>query len=70
MQSSSPSKGIIATSNPHASKAAKDIIDKGVIIDASVAVQLVLTLTEPQATGIGGGALCFTGMRVHQSYIR
>ncbi len=56
-ESSSPSKGIIATSNPHASKAAKDIIDKGGnAIDASVAVQLVLTLTEPQATGIGGGA--------------
>ena len=47
-ESTSPSKGIIATSNPHASKAAKDIIDKGGnAIDASVAVQLVLTLTEP-----------------------
>jgi len=56
-ESTFPSKGIIATSNPHASKAAKDIIDKGGnAIDASVAVQLVLTLTEPQATGIGGGA--------------
>ena len=56
-ESPSPSKGIIATSNPHASKAAKDIIDRGGnAIDASVAVQLVLTLTEPQATGIGGGA--------------
>lgn len=56
-ESTSPSKGIIATSNPYASKAAKDIIDKGGnAIDASVAVQLVLTLTEPQATGIGGGA--------------
>ena len=56
-ESSSPSKGIIATSNPHASKAAKDIIDRGGnAIDATVAVQLVLTLTEPQATGIGGGA--------------
>jgi gamma-glutamyltranspeptidase/glutathione hydrolase len=56
-ESSSPSEGIIATSNPHASKAAKDIIDRGGnAIDATVAVQLVLTLTEPQATGIGGGA--------------
>lgn len=52
-----PSKGIIATSNPHASKAALEIIEKGGnSIDAAVAVQLVLTLTEPQATGIGGGA--------------
>ena len=50
-ESSLPSKGIIATSNPHASKAAKDIIDRGGnAIDATVAVQLVLTLTEPQAT--------------------
>ena len=56
-ESLSSSKGIIATSNPHASRAAKDIIDRGGnAIDASVAVQLVLTLTEPQATGIGGGA--------------
>ena len=56
-ESSLPSQGIIATSNPHASKAAKDIIDRGGnAIDATVAVQLVLTLTEPQATGIGGGA--------------
>ena len=56
-ESSLPSKGIIATSNQHASKAAKDIIDRGGnAIDATVAVQLVLTLTEPQATGIGGGA--------------
>lgn len=52
-----PSKGIITTSNPHASKAALEIIEKGGnSIDAAVAVQLVLTLTEPQATGIGGGA--------------
>ena len=52
-----PSKGIIATSNSHASKAAHDIIKKGGnAIDAAVAIQLVLSLTEPQATGIGGGA--------------
>ena len=52
-----PSKGIITTSNPHASRAALEIIEKGGnSIDAAVAVQLVLTLTEPQATGIGGGA--------------
>ena len=52
-----PSKGIIATSNPHASKAAYEVIKNGGnAIDASIAVQLVLTLTEPQATGIGGGA--------------
>ena len=52
-----PSRGIIATSNPYASEAAYEIIKKGGnAIDASIAVQLVLTLTEPQATGIGGGA--------------
>ena len=52
-----PSKGIIATSNPYASKAAYEVIKNGGnAIDASIAVQLVLTLTEPQATGIGGGA--------------
>ena len=52
-----PSKGIITTSNPYASKAAYEVIKNGGnAIDASIAVQLVLTLTEPQATGIGGGA--------------
>ena len=52
-----PSRGIIATSNSYASDAAFEIIKKGGnAIDASIAVQLVLTLTEPQATGIGGGA--------------
>ena len=52
-----PSRGIIATSNSYASEAAFEIIKKGGnAIDASIAVQLVLTLTEPQATGIGGGA--------------
>ena len=56
-ENATSSKGIIATSNPHASKAAHEIIRKGGnAIDAAVAVQLVLTLTEPQATGIGGGA--------------
>jgi gamma-glutamyltranspeptidase/glutathione hydrolase len=52
-----PGKGIIATSNSHASKAASEILKRGGnAIDAAIAVQLVLTLTEPQATGIGGGA--------------
>ena len=48
-ESSLPSQGIIATSNPHASKAAKDIIDRGGnAIDATVAVCLLYTSPSPR----------------------
>ena len=48
---------MVATANPHASQAGLSILDQGgSAIDAAVAVQMVLTLTEPQSSGIGGGA--------------
>ena len=51
------SKYMIATANPHASKAGYDILARGGnAIDAMVAVQLVLGLVEPQSSGLGGGA--------------
>lgn len=48
---------MIASANPHASKAGAAILEKGGnAIDAMVAVQLVLGLVEPQSSGLGGGA--------------
>lgn len=47
---------IIATANPHASEAGADILRAGGnAIDAMVAVQTTLGLTEPQSSGLGGG---------------
>ena len=48
---------MIATANPHASKAGYAILRAGGnAVDAMVAVQLVLGLVEPQSSGLGGGA--------------
>jgi gamma-glutamyltranspeptidase/glutathione hydrolase len=48
---------MVATANPYASEAGFNILNKGgSAIDAAIAIQLVLTLVEPQSSGIGGGA--------------
>jgi gamma-glutamyltranspeptidase/glutathione hydrolase len=48
---------MVATANPYASDAGLNILKKGgSAVDAVIAVQLVLTLVEPQSSGIGGGA--------------
>ena len=50
-------KFMIAAANPYASKTGFDILEKGgSAIDAAIGVQMVLTLVEPQSSGIGGGA--------------
>jgi len=48
---------MVAVANPLAAQAAADVLkDGGNAIDAAVAAQAVLGLTEPQSSGLGGGA--------------
>ena len=48
---------MVVAANPYASRAGKEILEKGgSAIDAAVAIQAMLTLVEPQSSGIGGGA--------------
>ena len=47
----------VAAANPLATEAGYQILKAGgTAVDAAVAVQMVLTLVEPQSSGIGGGA--------------
>lgn len=51
------SRQMVAAANPLAAEAGLEILRKGgSAIDATIAVQLVLGLVEPQSSGIGGGA--------------
>lgn len=47
---------MVVAANPYASWAGKNVLVKGgSAIDAAIAVQAMLTLVEPQSSGIGGG---------------
>ena len=64
------SKFAVAAANPLATDAGFQVLKAGgSAVDAAIAVQMVLTLAEPQSSGIGGGAflLHFDGHQV-QAY--
>jgi gamma-glutamyltranspeptidase/glutathione hydrolase len=49
-------KMMVSAANPHAAKAGLEILKAGgSAVDAALAIQLMLTLVEPQSSGIGGG---------------
>ncbi|UVH49682.1 gamma-glutamyltransferase [Pseudomonas sp. CBS] len=57
-----------AAANPLAAEAGREILRKGgSAIDAAITMQAVLTLVEPQSSGIGGGAfiMLWDGKQVH-----
>lgn len=51
------SKGMVVTANPLATKAGADILRAGgSAVDAAIAIEAVLSLVEPQSSGLAGGA--------------
>src|SRR3954470_24694945 len=49
-------KYMVAAANPLATEAGREMLRAGgSAVDAAIAVQLVLTLVEPQSSGLGGG---------------
>jgi len=54
---STPKPYMVAAANPYAAQAGADILaEGGTAADAAVAVQAVLTLVEPESSGLAGGA--------------
>src|SRR3546814_8203676 len=53
----SATRQMVVASHPLAARAGLDVLrDGGGAVDAAVAIQMELTLVEPQSSGLGGGA--------------
>ena len=51
------SQAIVVTANPHATQAGADVLRMGgSAVDAAIAIEAVLSLVEPQSSGLAGGA--------------
>jgi gamma-glutamyltranspeptidase/glutathione hydrolase len=58
---SSANTGIVVTANPHATRAGAEVLRAGgSAVDAAIAIEAVLSLVEPQSSGLAGG-----GFMVH-----
>nr|WP_225926915.1 gamma-glutamyltransferase [Pseudomonas triticicola] len=58
LQTRHANKHMAAAANPLAAEAGREMLRQGgSAIDAAIAMQAVLTLVEPQSSGIGGGAM-------------
>ena len=58
LQARHASRHMAAAANPLAAEAGREMLRRGgSAIDAAIAMQAVLTLVEPQSSGLGGGAL-------------
>ena len=56
-QDQAKAKGMVVTANPHATEAGLAILRAGgTAVDAAVAIEAVLSLVEPQSSGLAGGA--------------
>ncbi len=59
---------MVSSANPYASEAGMRVLAKGgSAIDAAIAVQMVLTLVEPESSGIGGGAFALYWDKANKS---
>jgi gamma-glutamyltranspeptidase/glutathione hydrolase len=57
LQTTTATRHMAAAANPLATEAGREILRAGgSALDAAIAMQMVLTLVEPQSSGIGGGA--------------
>jgi len=58
---------MIAAANPYAAQAGLEMLRKGgSAVDAAIAAQMVLTLVEPESSGIGGGAFMLVWDPAHK----
>ena len=62
--------GMVSAANPHAVRAAADILAKGGhAVDAAIAAHAVLGLVEPQSSGLGGSAFMLVYERASDSLV-